>query len=102
MICPDLPLRETSKDADIETVAEVADDLRSQSAVEVGFLPSGKLLIPLKPACLERAQRVEGRDVRVVEGARLESEACEEHGGTRTDLNAHALNELAAWKYRSV
>ena len=36
------------------------------------------------------------RDVRVVEGARLESEACEEHRGTRRDLNAHALSELAA------
>jgi hypothetical protein len=32
----------------------------------------------------------------------LESEACEEHGRTRRDLNAHAHNELAAWKYRSV
>jgi hypothetical protein len=42
------------------------------------------------------------RDVRVVEGARLESEAREEHRGTRSDLNAHALNELAAWKYLSV
>jgi hypothetical protein len=40
--------------------------------------------------------------LRVVEGARLESEAREEHRGTRRDLNAHALNELAAWKYPSV
>jgi hypothetical protein len=37
-----------------------------------------------------------------VANARLESEACEEHRGTRRDLNAHALNELAAWKYPSV
>ena len=33
--------------------------------------------------------------------ARLESEACEERRGIRRDLNAHALNELTAWKYRS-
>ena len=32
----------------------------------------------------------------MVEGARLESEACEGHRGIRRDLNAHALNELAA------
>jgi hypothetical protein len=32
----------------------------------------------------------------------LESEACEERRGIRRDLNAHALNELAAWKYLSV
>ena len=50
-----------------------------------GSPPSGKLLIPL-----------DRRDVRVVEGARLESEAREKHRGTRRDINAHALNELAA------
>jgi len=44
----------------------------------------------------------ERRDVRVVEGARLESEACEERRRICRDLNAHALNELAAWKYLSV
>jgi hypothetical protein len=32
----------------------------------------------------------------------LESEARQEHRGTRSDLNAHALNELATSKYRSV
>ena len=37
----------------------------------------------------------------MVEGARLESEACEEHRGKRRDLNAHALNELATWKCTS-
>jgi hypothetical protein len=31
-----------------------------------------------------------------LEGARLESEAGEEHRGTRRDLNAYAVNELAA------
>ena len=42
------------------------------------------------------------RDVRVVEGARLEIGACEERRGIRRDINAHALNELAAGKYLSV
>ncbi len=51
--------------AEIETVVEVSDDLTSQSRHSLllqGSPPSGKLLIPLKR-----------RDVRVVEGARLES-----------------------------
>ena len=51
-------------DAEIETIVEVGDDLTSQSRhslVLQGSPPSGKLLIPL-----------ERRDVRVVEGARLE------------------------------
>ena len=38
----------------------------------------------------------------MVEGARLESEACDGHRGIRRDLNAHALNELAAGKYLSM
>src|SRR5262245_42530136 len=52
-------------DAKIEAVVEVPDGLTSQSRHNLrlsGFPPSGKLLIPL-----------ERRDVRVVEGARLES-----------------------------
>ncbi len=51
--------------AEIETIVEVADDLTSQSRHSLLLSrspPSGKLLIPLKR-----------RDVRVVEGARLES-----------------------------
>jgi len=54
-----------SDDAEIETVVEVPDDLTSQSRHSLllqGSPPSGKLLIPLAR-----------RDVRVVEGARLES-----------------------------
>ena len=50
---------------EIEAIVEVADDLTSQSRHSLllqGSPPSGKLLIPLKR-----------RDVRVVEGARLES-----------------------------
>jgi hypothetical protein len=54
-------------DAEIETVVEVSDELTSQSRHNLrlsGSPPSGKLLIPL-----------ERRDVRVVEGARLEIES---------------------------
>ena len=54
-----------ASDAEIETIVEVGDDLTSQSRHSLllqGSPPSGKLLIPL-----------ERRDVRVVEGARLES-----------------------------
>ena len=54
-----------ANDPEIETIVEVADDLTSQSRHSLllqGSPPSGKLLIPLKR-----------RDVRVVEGARLES-----------------------------
>ena len=55
---------EPASDAEIETIIEVAADLTSQSRhslVLQGSPPSGKLLIPF-----------ERRDVRVVEGARLE------------------------------
>jgi len=54
-----------ASDAEIETIVEVADELTSQSRHSLllqGSPPSGKLLIPLNR-----------RDVRVVEGARLES-----------------------------
>jgi hypothetical protein len=54
-----------ANDGEIETIVEVTDDLTSQSRHSLllsGSPPSGKLLIPL-----------ERRDVRVVEGARLES-----------------------------
>ena len=54
-----------ANDNEIETIVEVADDLTSQSRHSLllsGSPPSGKLLI-----------RLERRDVRVVEGARLES-----------------------------
>ena len=56
---------EAADAGEIETVVEVSDDLTSQSRHSLllqGAPPSGKLLIPL-----------ERRDVRVVEGARLES-----------------------------
>jgi hypothetical protein len=60
-----------TNDADIETIVEVTDDLTSQprhSLLLQGSPPSGKLLIPLNR-----------RDVRVVEGARLESEMGHSH-----------------------
>jgi hypothetical protein len=53
-----------ANDNEIATIVEVADDLTSQSRHSLllqGSPPSGKLLIPLNR-----------RDVRVVEGARLE------------------------------
>ena len=56
-----------ANDGEIATIVDVADDLTSQSRHSLllsGSPPSGKLLIPL-----------ERRDVRVVEGARLESVA---------------------------
>ena len=54
-----------ANDAEIETIIDVPDGVTSQSRHSLllqGSPPSGKLLIPL-----------ERRDVRVVEGARLES-----------------------------
>ena len=56
-----------------------------------GSPPSGKLLIPLNR-----------RDVRVVEGARLESEARQRHEATPTSLNAYAISELALQNDSSV
>jgi hypothetical protein len=56
-----------ANETEIQTVVEVGDDLTSQSRHSLvlrGSPPAGKLLIPLKR-----------RDVRVVEGARLEIDA---------------------------
>jgi hypothetical protein len=67
-------------DTEIATIVEVANDLTSQSRHSLllsGSPPSGKLLIPLSR-----------RDVRVVEGARLESEAGEPHRATPKDFFA--------------
>jgi integrase len=78
----------------IETLIEVSEELTSQlrhSLLLRGDPPSGKLLIPLM-----------GRDVRVVEGARLESESPEQRQATPTHLIAYALSDLAAQNYQSV
>jgi hypothetical protein len=48
-----------------------------------GSPPHGKLLIPLSR-----------RDVRVVEGARLESETRQQHRATPKRLNTHAISDL--------
>ena len=76
-----------ANDAEIETIVEVADDLTSQSRHSLllqGSPPSGKLLIPL-----------ERRDVRVVEGARLESDYGQHHRATPKHLVAHSIQRLA-------
>jgi len=73
-------------DAEIATVVEVADDLTSQSRHSLllqGSPPSGKLLIPLKR-----------RDVRVVEGARLENDMGEQRQATPRHSIAQSLSEL--------
>jgi hypothetical protein len=73
-----------ANDAEIKTIVEVPDDLTSQSRHSLllqGSPPSGKLLIPL-----------ERRDVRVVEGARLES-VCRGNSteGSNPSLSANFL-----------
>ena len=58
------PVLEAPEEGDLDALVEVSDDLTPQSRRSLrlsGSPPSGKLLIPLKR-----------RDVRVVEGARLE------------------------------
>jgi hypothetical protein len=78
--------------AEIETIVEVADDLTSQSRHSLllsGSPPHGKLLIPF-----------ERRDVRVVEGARLES-VCRGNPtvGSNPTLSAK-LKHASDWSYR--
>jgi len=71
---------EAAHSTEIETVVEVADDLTSQSRHSLllsGSPPSGKLLIPLNR-----------RDVRVVEGARLENDC----GDSRQAILKHLLS----------
>ena len=73
-------------DPKIEAIIEVPESVTSQSRHSLtlsGSPPSGKLLIPF-----------ERRDVRVVEGARLESEAVQRHQATPKRLNAHAISDL--------
>jgi hypothetical protein len=85
---------DATEDTEIQTIAEVADDLTSQSRHSLllqGSPPSGKLLIPL-----------ERRDVRVVEGARLESDFGEAHRVIRKDLAAQSGQPLKAEKCSSM
>ena len=81
-----------ANETEIQTVVEVADNLTSQSRHSLllqGSPPSGKLLIPLKR-----------RDVRVVEGARLES-VCRGNSteGSNPSLSAN-LDLLFSCSYR--
>jgi hypothetical protein len=72
----------------IDALVEVPDDLTSQSRHSLrlsGSPPHGKLLIPL-----------ERRDVRVVEGARLESEPGHTHAVTLKHLAAHSSQRVTA------
>ena len=74
--------------AEIATIVEVADDFTSQSRHSLvlrGSPPAGKLLIPL-----------ERRDVRVVEGARLESDFGDAHRATPKHFFAQSIQPLAA------
>ena len=77
----------TASDEEIAAIVEVADDLTSQSRHSLllqGSPPSGKLLIPLSR-----------RDVRVVEGARLES-VCRGNStvGSNPTLSANLIFEF--------
>jgi hypothetical protein len=72
----------------IPAIVEVGDDLTSQSRHSLllqGSPPSAKLLIPLNR-----------RDLRVVEGARLESKAGEVHQIAATHHKAHSFKNLDA------
>jgi len=75
-------------ETEIPTFVEVGDDLTSQSRHSLllrGSPPAGKLLIPL-----------ERRDVRVVEGARLENDSGEPHRVIPKHLFAQSIQRLPA------
>jgi hypothetical protein len=71
---------------EIPLLLALAEGLTSQSRHSLvlrGSPPAGKLLIPL-----------ERRDVRVVEGARLENEACRSYQRTANRTNPFAIRHL--------
>ena len=73
---------------EIPAIGEVSDDLTSQSRHSLllqGSPPSGKLLIPLNR-----------RDVRVVEGARLENDSGELHQVIQKHLFTQSIQRLPA------
>ena len=77
---------EASDGGDIDALVEVSDELTSRSRHSLrlsGSPPHGKLLIPL-----------ERRDVRVVEGARLENEVHDELGPTSRHFIAYSHNDF--------
>jgi hypothetical protein len=79
---------------EIEAIVEVPESVTSQSRHSLtlsGSPPHGKLLIPF-----------ERRDVRVVEGARLENEWAEQRQATPRHLIAQPLSDLAVQQDHSV
>ena len=77
-----------------KAIIDVSESVTSQSRhslVLSGSPPHGKLLIPF-----------ERRDVRVVEGARLESEPCEPLEVTWSHLNAQRPSHLRSETYTPV
>ena len=83
-----------AKQTEIPAIVEVSDDLTSQSRHSLvlrGSPPAGKLLIPLAR-----------RDVRVVEGARLESDALERCRDVPTHIFRSRFNDLALGSCLSV
>jgi len=81
-------------EAEIEAIIEVPESLTSQSRHSLtlsGSPPHGKLLIPLNR-----------RDVRVVEGARLENDSGELHPVVPKHLFTHSIQRLPAAEYFSM
>ena len=78
-----------SSEGGIDALVEVSDALTSQSRDSLrlsGSPPHGKLLIPL-----------ERRDVRVVEGARLENDSGDAHGVILKHLFAQSIQRLPTY-----
>ena len=76
------------QNAEIKAVIDVPESVTSQSRHSLllqGSPPSGKLLIPLNR-----------RDVRVVEGARLENDSGELHRATSKHLFTQSIQRLPA------
>ena len=83
-----------TQNAEIKAIIDVPESVTSQSRYSLtlsGSPPHGKLLIPLNR-----------RDVRVVEGARLENEAGQRHQSTPTRVNAYAISDLTLQEHQSV
>ena len=82
------------RNAEIEAIVDVPESVTSQSRHSLllqGSPPSGKLLIPLKR-----------RDVRVVEGARLENDSGELHRVVPKHLFTQAIQRLPATECSSM
>jgi hypothetical protein len=83
-----------AKQTEIPSIVEVIGDATSQSRHSLllrGSPPAGKLLIPLAR-----------RDVRVVEGARLESDSLEQCGDIPNHIFCSRFNEIAPGRSLSV